>query len=144
MKVTRKITVIAVVAAVMVAGGVTGGILAAGSPGQVMSKGGIEVDTSVDDASQDPCDGAQVIILAPSGSVIGSASLHAGPTTESAVLGQEEISTMYTWKMALPPESRYGIQACGTSHGTQWETPAQVKAGTSLDLDLTDFGGMGG
>lgn len=139
MRLTRKTTVIvSVAAAIVIAGGVAGGVLAAGGLGQVTSRGSIEVDTSVDNATQDPCDGAQVIVLAPDRSVIGSAQLKAGKTTESAFFGQERVSTVYTWKMTVPAESRYGIQACGPSHGTQWETPSQVTAGTSLSLDLTD------
>jgi hypothetical protein len=135
-KLTRKaVAGICGAAAIVIAGGVTGGILAASGSSQFTSHGSIEVDTTP--GEPDPCTDSQAVIVAPDGSVIGSAQLQdAGPVTP-ALSGFQEISTGYTWKVTLPAESRYGIQACGASHGTTWETPAQMKSGSALDLDLT-------
>jgi hypothetical protein len=137
----KRSWIIAGAAAVAVAAGaVTAGLVLTSSAPEITSRGSIEVDTSIDidapSASQDPCEGSQAVITAPDGSVIATAELQTGDASNLGNLGNLDFSTTYTWTAKVSAESRYGIQACGSTHGTVWETPAQMRHGPSLDLDL--------
>jgi hypothetical protein len=103
------------------------------SPAPINAHGTVTVDyTSADDLS----DGSQVVIVNSAGTVVGNGTLalkHSGPGLLN--IGEEDVfSFTVTVPGGLP---RYGIQVGGTSHGTVWNSTAQMKSGPALSLDET-------
>jgi len=106
------------------------------SPAPITAHGTVTVDyTSSDDLSG----GSQVVIVNSAGTVVGNGTLTAtssGPGTDG--LAQQDV---FSFKVQVPGGlARYGIQVGGTSHGTLWETAAQMKAGPALAIDETTGG----
>lgn len=105
------------------------------APATVTSHGTVTVDYSPG-GSDDLSDGSQVVVVNSSGTVIGNGTLtlkHSGAGPFN--IGMEDNFTFtVTVPAGLP---RYGIQVGGTSHGTLWQSPAQMKAGPGLALDET-------
>ena len=103
------------------------------SPAPITAHGTVTVDyTSSDDLSG----GSQVVIVNSAGTVVGNGTLtlrHSGPGLLN--FGEEDVfGFTVTVPGGLP---RYGIQVGGTSHGTVWDSAAQMKTGPSLSLDET-------
>jgi hypothetical protein len=103
------------------------------SPAPINAHGTVTVDyTSSDDLS----DGSQVVIVNSAGTVVGNGTLalkHSGPGMLG--IGEEDV---FSFTVAVPGGlPRYGIQVGGTSHGTVWDSAAQMKSGPALSLDET-------
>jgi hypothetical protein len=83
--------------------------------------------------------GSQVVVVNSSGTVIGNGTLAAvssGPGIDN--FGEEDV---FSFKLTVPGGlARYGIQVGGTSHGTVWESAAQMQSGPALDIDESTGG----
>lgn len=131
---TRSVPLAAAVLAVL--------LLAAcsSSPAPITAHGKVTVEYTAPGAGGDDLsDGSQVVIVNSSGTVIGNGTLTAtssGPGIDN--IGEQDV---FSFKVQVPGgQPRYGIQVGGTSHGTLWETAAQMKAGPALAIDETTGG----
>jgi hypothetical protein len=123
----------AVTAALLTAAGCSAG------PAPITAHGTVTVDytSSAGGGPGDSLnDGDQVVIVNSSGTVVGNGILatQSFSTTADAPDWEDVFSFKVTVPGALP---RYGIQVNGTSHGTVWESAAQMKSGPALSLDET-------
>ena len=112
------------------------------SPAPITARGTITVyytSTSDGGAGDDLADGDQVVVVNASGTVIGTGTLalQNSGTGLDGMAEQDVFSFKVTVPGALP---RYGIQVGGTSHGTVWDSAAQMQSGPALTLDLTADG----
>jgi hypothetical protein len=111
------------------------------SPAPITAHGKVTVDYTDPAAggADDLSDGSQVVIVNSAGTVIGNGTLTAtssGPGIDG--LGEEDV---FSFKVTVPGgQPRYGIQVGGTSHGTLWETAAQMNAAPALAIDETTGG----
>ncbi len=80
--------------------------------GQVAIVGAVQTDISA---------GTQITILAPSGQVLGSATLVYQGSSPA------EAETSYTWNATVPAENTYGVELSGTT--TVWRSAQQAQAG---------------
>jgi hypothetical protein len=118
---------------------VTAALLAAAgcssSPAPINAHGTVTVDYT-GSVGDDLSDGSQVVIVNSAGTVVGNTTMtlkHSGPGLLN--FGEEDVfSFTVTVPGGLP---RYGIQVGGTSHGTVWDSAAQMKSGPALSLDET-------
>lgn len=119
----------AVTAALLAAGGCLSG------PASITANGKVTVDYT-GSTGDDLSDGSQVVIVNSAGTVIGTGTLalkHSGPGLLN--IGEEDV---FSFKVTVPGGlPRYGIQVGGTSHGTVWDSAAQMKSGPALSLDET-------
>lgn len=118
-------------------------VVGAGSPPPITAHGQLQI--TGDDAlsaSQDfpdITDGAQVVVVDPSGTVIGTGTLSydQAASNDSAVgVGQTLDWFTYDFAVTVPGgQPRYGVRI--TTHGTVWYTQAQFKKGPTLSLTGT-------
>jgi len=103
------------------------------APATISAHGTVTVDYT-GSTGDDISDGSQVVVVNSSGTVIGNGTLtlkHSGPGLLN--IGEEDD---FTFTVTVPGGlARYGVQVGGTSHGTVWETAAQMKAGPALSID---------
>jgi hypothetical protein len=109
------------------------------SPAPITAHGKVTVDYTDPAVGDDLSDGSQVVIVNSAGTVIGNGTLAAVSSGAGMLgIGQEDV---FSFKVTVPGGlPRYGVQVGGTSHGTVWETAAQMKAGPALALDETTGG----
>lgn len=97
----------------------------------------------------DVTDGSQVTVTDSSGKVIGTGTLHTDNSkaaqaieSESALLSAAlgpmsdgSSTSVYDFTVTVPAGlDRYGVSVGGGSHGTLWESEAQMKAGPQIGL----------
>ena len=131
---TRFVPLAAVVLAALLLAGCSS------SPAPITSQGKVTVEyTDPGAGGDDLSDGSQVVVVNSSGTVIGNgtlATVSSGPGMDN--IGEQDV---FSFKVQVPGGlARYGIQVGGTSHGTLWETAAQMKAGPALAIDETTGG----
>jgi hypothetical protein len=108
------------------------------SPASITASGKVTVDYTMlvaGGTGDDLSDGSQVVVVNSSGTVIGNGTL-AG--SGGGGLGGYGMADVFTFKVTVPGGlPRYGIQVGGTSHGTAWESAAQMQTGPALEIDET-------
>jgi hypothetical protein len=110
------------------------------SPAPITAHGKVTVEyTDPGAGADDLSDGSQVVIVNSAGTVIGNGTLTATSSGPGLLgIGQEDV---FSFKVTVPGgQPRYGIQVGGTSHGTVWESAAQMQSGPALDIDETTGG----
>jgi hypothetical protein len=122
----------AILAALLLAG-------CSSSPAPIAAHGKVTVDYTDPAAGDDLSDGSQVVIVNSAGTVVGNGTLTAVSSGPGLLgIGQEDV---FSFKVTVPGGlPRYGIQVGGTSHGTVWETAAQMQSGPALSIDETTGG----
>src|ERR1700722_18731247 len=114
-------------------------------PGAITSKGTVVVDYTIGGAffggsGDDLANGAQVVILNRSGTVIASAplTLQNGVTEPGMSASSGDMEDTLTWSTTVPGGlSSYGVRIA--DHGTQWYSAGGIKDPV-LSLDETDDG----
>jgi hypothetical protein len=116
-------------------------VLAVGSsPAPITAHGQLQISgenaLSASQGFPDITDGTQVVVVNPSGTVIGTGTLSydQAASNDSVVgIGQMEDWVTYDFSVTVPGgEPRYGVRI--TTHGTVWFTQAQLKKGPALSL----------
>jgi hypothetical protein len=130
----RKIPIIA---GVVAAAALTLTACGSSAPPTFTSKGSIELYSESGPVG-DPLDGAQVLILDPSGKIITAAPLTFSYSGTGLVSG-----TFYSFTVKVPTGlSEYGIQVPNQGPASiVWETEAQMRSGPALEAE--DDAGVG-
>ena len=103
-------------------------------PAPITAHGKITVDYTDPSVGDDLSDGSQVVVVNSAGTVVGTGTLavkSSGPGLDN--IGSEDV---FTFQVTVPGGlPRYGIQVGGTSHGTVWQSAAQMQSGPALSID---------